>query len=130
MLGQPQHSCRFRLHQILVPEQPRKGRSHCRSGHIIEDEDLLLAQPGVGALGNLGKEDDGDPPGCRANAGADHQSQVHGTGHHQKADEDRSDNGLPPEPFFKLLGRRQEITVLLEFLILVHPQPLLWGQVL
>ncbi len=127
VLSQPQHSRRLGLYQILVPEQSRERRSHCRPRHVIEDEDLLLAQSGVGAFGDFGKEDDRDPPGCRSNTRADHQSEVHGTGHHQETDKNCPDDGLPPEPVLEFIGRLEEVTILLEFFIFVHPQPLQSG---
>jgi hypothetical protein len=89
-------------------------------GHVVEEEDFLLLEVAVCALGQLGEEDDGDPARGRPDAGADHQLQVHAAGHHQKADEDRPDDRLPVEAFLELGGRGQQVAVFLELFVFFH----------
>ena len=119
-LRQPEHAGGIGLHQVLIPQQPLKRRGHGGAGHVVEQKNFLLLQFGVGPLGHFREQDDGHPTGSRTDTGADHELQVHAAGHHQEADENGSDDGLPVKPFFKMVRGFEQIPIFLEFLIVVH----------
>ena len=123
--GHPKHAGRIGLDQILVPEQTGKRRGQGGAGHIVEQEYFLLLQFGMGPLGDFGKQNDGHPAGGRTDTLADHQLQIHRSRHHQKADEDRADDGLPVKSLFKVVGTlsrsRYSFSSLSSYISVLHP---------
>ncbi len=118
--GQTEHLGGVGLNEVLAPQQALEGRGEGRPGHVIEQEDFLLFQFGVGTFGHLGKKDNGHPARRRPDARAQHQLQVHRAGHHHEADEDRPDNGLPVETLLEMVRGLEQIAIFLEFLVVVH----------
>ena len=98
VLGNAKTSRGLRLHEILVPHQlpKRPAGQHGAAddasqaaGNVVDQVNLLARQRGKGTPRQLGKQDDGHPLGGRTERCAGNQAHVNGTGHHDKADEER-----------------------------------------
>ena len=87
---------------------PRHGMGQA-SGDVVEDVDLLPAQWGEGAPGDLGEEDDGHPFRRRPHRRPGDEPHVDGAGQHQEADEKSAEHDAGAQAVLELLRRHHRI---------------------
>ncbi len=119
--GQAEGGRGLAAREELVPEQSAGaagGGGHHGAGHEEEDEDFRAFELLLGAAGHLDEEDHGDPLRRRPDPLAGQQAHVDGPGHHEEADEDRSGQGGPVEPFLEGGRRRHRAAEFLQLPVL------------
>ena len=120
VLGNAKAGRGLRLHEVLVPHQlpKRPARQHGAAndagqatGNVVDQVNLLARQRGKGTPRQLGKQDDGHPLGSRAERCAGNQAHINGTGHHDKADEERPGHGAHSKALAKARRGLHQVAV-------------------